>query len=117
MPENEVVPFGQKVRANPIKTAISVLTLVSMIVTGVLWVDARYLHAGGLAVIQQQQARDTVFFNNKMTHHSIDEINLEIFKITFKINEGTATALDKALLTQYNQQLRQKEAQIMTVPK
>ena len=108
--------FGQKVKENPIKTATSILVLLTMIVTTAFAIDARYLHAGGLKGVQQQQVVNMVTVQNQMTQHSIDEIRLEIFKINFKINNDTAEPLDHALLGQYEQQLRQKESEIKEVP-
>ena len=111
MPD-ENVSFGQKVKNNPIKTAISILTLLSMIVTGVLWVDTRYIKAGDMQQFSNQQQKAVQNVEKMFIQHAMEEINRQIFAINFKINNNQADALDHAMLDQLRAELRKKEMEL-----
>lgn len=97
-----------KVKENPIKSAISVVTLVAGLFGGVLSIDSRYAKAADIE--QQQQsikdnARETKFAIDQLRKQSIED---KIFEIEL-IPETSRVQIDRARLEKYKRDLRTLE--------
>lgn len=89
-----------KVKENPIKSALSIFTLVSALFGGVLAIDSRYAKAEDIGVQQQaikENARETKFAIDQLRKQSIED---KIFEIEL-IPENRRTHIDKARLEKY----------------
>lgn len=89
-----------KVKENPVKSAISIITLVAGLFGGVLAIDSRYAKAADISLQQQalkENARETKFAIDQLRKQSIED---KIFEIEL-IPENRRTHIDKARLEKY----------------
>lgn len=92
-----------QIKENPIKSAISVFTLLSMLIGGVFTIDGRYAKADDLNKQQQiieKTANDTKYAIDNLRKQSIDD---KIFEIEL-IPEDKRSQSDKARLEKYKRE-------------
>lgn len=97
----------EQIKENPVKSVISLITLISMLVGGVLSVDSRYAKAADLQ--NQQQSIEHAVKQNKIEfNYSIDQLRKQsvedkIFEIEL-IPENKRTQADKARLEKFKRE-------------
>lgn len=94
----------EQIKENPVKSVISLLTLVSMLIGGVLTVDSRYAKAADLEnqqrVIENTAKQSKIDFNYSIDQLRKQTIEDKIFEIEL-IPESKRTDVDKARLEKF----------------
>lgn len=88
------------VKQNPLKTSLAVISFIGTISAGVLFIDERYAKAADVGEIRQEISTSI----NKLR---IKQLEDELFIIDFKIQEGTATSVDKAMKERKQRELEE----------
>ena len=89
-------------RENPIKSTISILTLVSMLVGGVISVDSRYAKAAEVEMQQQSIVKETKYAIDQLRKQSLED---KIFELELT-PEDKRTQINKALLEKYKRDMQ-----------
>ena len=88
-------------RENPIKSTVSILTLVSMLVGGVISVDSRYAKAAEVEAQQQSIVIETKYAVDQLRKQGLED---KIFELEL-IPEDRRTQTDKALLEKHKRDI------------
>lgn len=100
----------ESIRNNPIKTLLSIVALISGIVTSVITVDSRYVHADELDDFKIEMNQKFEKTDKSISNIRRQQLQDKIFELNFLDQSGQARPIDKALLDRYRNELQELES-------
>ncbi len=91
---------------NPIKSAVATIISIASIVTFFWAVDSHYVSAADFSQYQRSQEKFQHQQQQGFKDYQRRELDNKIFELQFKVNEGSASNLEKAQLDRYKRQRR-----------
>lgn len=92
---------------HPYKSALSILTSIATIVLFVWAVEGHYVRAADFSQYQKRQEQFQLQQKEALKSFQRQQLDNQLFDLEFKVQNGTATPLDRAKIERLKRQLQE----------
>ena len=112
-PRDLMTIIWQSIKTNPIKTITGLITIFTTVISSLMWIDSRYVHADFISEYKQEQTQ----FRNDITNSSelsrVRDYEDDLEEIELKDQLGKSTELDRAKKPKLERKIRDLKISII----